>query len=393
MARLLSMIGVAGAKLLIILVFFGTMPAYGAATILTVRDVPVDATAASATAAREEALRQGQREALRLLVERMTPADAHPRLPQLTDADVASALAGFSVAEEKISPTRYLGRLTVNFRAGAVRQLLKSAGLAYADQAQRPVLLVPLYAIGDTAIPWGQDNPWRALWQRTPTTGALQPWVVVRGDEGDAAAIDQAALKAGDQSVLQQLAQRYDGTDGVVIANATVGTDALAYSASQAGATLAEGTIPLEPGASSGAASLTPLLARALAAISGALDARRGGIGAVDYGAVASIEVVAEVDGFETWADLLRRLREDPRIGRAEPKLFTRRGGTIDLGYFGALDAVASSLASRGVVLQTASQPARVSLATASAAAVPAAQPAPASAASGAVPGTPHGTQ
>lgn len=53
--------------------------------VYTVASVPVDATAANANAARDEARRDGEHRAYRMLLERLTLDADHARLPAATD--------------------------------------------------------------------------------------------------------------------------------------------------------------------------------------------------------------------------------------------------------------------------------------------------------------------
>jgi len=91
-----------------------------------VAEVPVDTTAASAEAAREIALDQGQLAALERLLRRLTLPEDHEHLPQLPIDAVTNLVSGFQVDDERVSPTRYRAKLTVDFRGEAVRELVSS---------------------------------------------------------------------------------------------------------------------------------------------------------------------------------------------------------------------------------------------------------------------------
>jgi hypothetical protein len=89
--------------------------------------VPVDATAGSATAARETARADGERRAYQILLQRLvSPADV-ARLPPANDAMLNDIVLGFEVANEHSSPVRYLADYTFHFRPDAVRRLLGQA--------------------------------------------------------------------------------------------------------------------------------------------------------------------------------------------------------------------------------------------------------------------------
>src|ERR1700735_2903165 len=65
-----------------------------------VAGVPVDATAKDAVTAREAAREEGQRTALRRLLERLTPRSDWSRLPAPNGADIAALVQDFEVSDE-----------------------------------------------------------------------------------------------------------------------------------------------------------------------------------------------------------------------------------------------------------------------------------------------------
>src|SRR6185369_3098212 len=99
-----SIVGVFHSRLLMLLalacVALSTVPANAQSLrdVYTVSGVPVDATAASSQIARDQAVSQGQRRAIRLLLERLALRRDHPRLPQVAPADLTNMVEGFEVS-------------------------------------------------------------------------------------------------------------------------------------------------------------------------------------------------------------------------------------------------------------------------------------------------------
>ena len=110
--------------------------------------IPVDASAADAVAAREQALVQGQVEGLRRLLRRLAPADAYGRLPVVGPAEIERYVQNFEIAEEQVASNRYLAQLTVGYQPDAVRELLQDHGLSYAERVSEPVVILPVYRTG-----------------------------------------------------------------------------------------------------------------------------------------------------------------------------------------------------------------------------------------------------
>jgi hypothetical protein len=89
------------------------------------RNIPAEATAADAVQAKERALAQGRRAAWQALA-----STAGLGGQQLSDAQIDDLVASIIVEEERLTATRYTGRITVNFAPDRVRALLAGRPLA-----------------------------------------------------------------------------------------------------------------------------------------------------------------------------------------------------------------------------------------------------------------------
>src|SRR5215469_13386824 len=123
-------------------------------SVYTVANVPVDATAASADAARDAARLQGEHQAYAILLVRLTRASDASRLPPANDSTLNDLIQGFEVANERHSTVRYLADYTFHFRPNAVRQLLRSAGVPFAETPSKPVVVLPVLDNGTATALW-----------------------------------------------------------------------------------------------------------------------------------------------------------------------------------------------------------------------------------------------
>ena len=192
-----------------------------AAEVFTVENVPLDATAASVTAAREAARVEGQRRALRMLFERLTLSSDRSRLPRVSDNALSDMIQGFEVAGERSSAVRYLAQYTYRFNPEAVRKLLRDANVPFAETQSKPVVVVAVWRDSERPILWDEPNPWRAAWGTKPLSQGLVPIVLPRGDINDATAIDAEGALNGDDGALRALAGRYKAGD-TLVAQATM---------------------------------------------------------------------------------------------------------------------------------------------------------------------------
>ena len=92
----------------------------------TQRGVPAEATAENGVIARERAFVAGRRAAW----ERIASAAGVTRT--LSDQQIESMVTSIIIEEERTSPTRYTGRITVNFNPGRVRAITGGAAAEFA---------------------------------------------------------------------------------------------------------------------------------------------------------------------------------------------------------------------------------------------------------------------
>jgi hypothetical protein len=138
------------------------------------RGVPAEATAENGVVARERALASGRRAAW----ERIASAAGVTR--SLTDAQIEAMVASIIIEEERTSPTRYSGRITVNFVPGRVRAV--TGGALAADPGRGggedtptrpPPPTAPIVSVEAVAL-YGSLNEWLELRRRLAATARLE---------------------------------------------------------------------------------------------------------------------------------------------------------------------------------------------------------------------------
>ncbi len=184
--------------------------------LFTISPVPVDITAENAIAARDHAIAEGEQRAFRMLIERLVQPEDRKNVPKVTTAKMNDLVQGFEVAHERRSGVRYLADYTVHFRGEAVRQLLRDAGISFAEVSSKPVLVLPVYTLNGNSLLWEDSNAWRNAWQNSNPGTGLVPVVRPLGQIEDLQAIDAGGATAGDDGKLLAIAQRYGNADVLV---------------------------------------------------------------------------------------------------------------------------------------------------------------------------------
>ena len=199
--------------------------AQGGVDIFTAVNLPVDVTAESALEAREKALRDGQRMALRRVLTRITLRSDHSSLPEPDDKAIEQMVATVAVANEKTSTVRYLAKLTIRFHRAAVRQLLRDAGIRFSETRAKPILVLPVLEKGAALSLFENSNIWRNAWAELDLAqDALMPLRLPLGDLMDITTITAQAALAGRDDLLKVIAHRYE-VNNILVAHAVLNID------------------------------------------------------------------------------------------------------------------------------------------------------------------------
>jgi Uncharacterized protein conserved in bacteria (DUF2066) len=310
------------------------------ANVFQVSGIPVDATAADAVAAREEALLQGQIEGLRRLLRRLVPAAEHGRLPAVGPGQIQSYVANFEIADERVSADRYLAQLTVGYEPDAVRELLQGAALPYAETVSMPIVVLPVYRAADGPKLWPEGNPWWQAWADNLDTERLLRLVLPLGDLQDMATATADGAIAGDTAALAALAARYGGEDVlVVIATprgfgnaAAAAPPALELEMRRRGI---EPANPPETVVARPEETLEELMAEAVIGLQDALDERWKSPNLLRYDQLGTMVVDIPIARLSDWVEISRGLQGLSEVDQVDVTMFARSSVRAQIHYIG----------------------------------------------------------
>ena len=321
------------------------------AEIFTI-SVPVDATAASATAARDAARLDGERRAFAALLERLTLAKDRGRLPAASDTTLNQVIIGFEVANEHRSTVRYLADYPVHFRPDTVEQRLRDRGVPFAETASKPVVVLPLLEVAGKPMLWDDPNPWREAWTSAKPPQGLVPLRVPLGEVEDVSAIDGAKADAGDDARLQALSANYDHAD-VLVTRATIRSDGRVEVSTTR-------FVPGSPGGEqSWSASYTAnpgesekdLLARAIAGTAAQVNDAWKQANMLDYSQTATLTVTVPADDLNSWLAVRQRLAATTAVRSSQLLSLDRHGARVELHYVGSPEQLRVGLAQNNLNL------------------------------------------
>lgn len=149
------------AILLMTLIFWTTN---GLAKMDFAAEINVDVTAENAVQAKEQAMRQAQREAFIEVVSKLTDAENVAKLQELTDDEIVHFVRSVGVGDEKTGGNKYVAVLTVQLDEALLRDYLAENDMIEAETAE--LLVIPVFKPVESYNPllWENDNLWRQSW-------------------------------------------------------------------------------------------------------------------------------------------------------------------------------------------------------------------------------------
>ena len=318
----------------------------------TIHDVQVDASAASSAQAREIAIANGEKQAIQRLFDGMVLKRDQPFLPNLDVSQIAALVDGVSVADEKVSRTRYLARLTVYFKVEDIRTLLQRAGIAFSETKAKPVLVLPVLETDGYATLWTNPNPWLSAWQAYDQTDSHVPFILPKGGAQEAASISAEDVITGNPDTIMKLADAYQ-IDDVYLAYGRLERDPYSGKVVMRALFLRFGTMPAVLGDDMVQAPMDAMPADRLPALMSSAvgttvedmkdDWKRQTL--VHYGAEVSLAATVPVATLADWVRVRRKLENTPVIRDVSVTSMTVHEARIAIKYLGNQQQLALALA------------------------------------------------
>jgi Uncharacterized protein conserved in bacteria (DUF2066) len=313
----------------------------------TIGGVDVDVTGADAIQARQQGIREAQRKAVKLLVERMVAPEDRARVPPVDNARLEGMIRGVEFASERTAANRYIGTLNVVFSAEPVNAWLREGGISVAETVARPALVIPLWKGKNGVEPLDDHNAWRDAWRGLDTAASAVPVTLVRGDQLDQNALSVEEAYVGDVAALSRLNERYH-TPTIIVAT-------LEGDKSSGALTVGGVRYDTQTGARSELPRMTVAdenqLADAAKKIHAKLDEDWRNIAVVRRDSQAGLDVVVPIRELSDWVQIRQRLGAIPAVKSVTVRSLESDRADLHLEYFGTEDQLQRTLAQAGLQL------------------------------------------
>jgi len=313
----------------------------------TIGGIAVDITAADAVQARQQGIRDAERQAVKKLVEQMVAPEDRAKVPPLDDQRLETLVRGIEFARERAASNHYEATLNVVFSAPPVKAWLGEAGIGVVETVARPALVVPLWKDKDGVEPLDDRNAWRDAWQGLDTSASAVPVTVVRGDQLDQNALSVEEAYVGDVSALSRLNDRYHVPTIIV---AIVEGD-------KTSGPLTVGGIryDTQTGARSDIAKFTvdgpKQLGDAARKMHDQIEQQWRSIATVNRDAPGALDVTVPISSLADWVQVRQRLGGVPAIKTVSVRTLESDHAEVHLDYFGTPEQLQQTLAQAGLIL------------------------------------------
>jgi hypothetical protein len=217
--------------LLFLLLAFPVMAEPPAATPEPVSDEPysvsgveVDVKGSSGVDARDKAFTDGGRKALKTLATRLSGVN-EPDLSGIDDNGISRLIKSFEVQTEKVSGSRYIGKLTFHFKPEATDLFLETRGLGvkasdgptgigapptYADAPTMRTVILPVVKQRANGILWEEKTSWARAWENYLSDNGDPNFVVPEGTMDDLSLISTTEALSGIPAPLMRIMRKYE---------------------------------------------------------------------------------------------------------------------------------------------------------------------------------------
>jgi Uncharacterized protein conserved in bacteria (DUF2066) len=290
--------------------------------------VPVDASAASASAAQTKAINGGRAKAWGELSHRVVPQKDWSKLPNLDDVALERLIRGYTVGDEKRSTTRYTARVTYIFNPAAVRHMLRVANIGVSEEQGTAILLVAM------APTYNASSAWAQAVARAKPSGAQFPLVTPVGDNVDQSALGPLHFADAGWNHVQPAASRVHANEAVLLqaTNPSAGHLYVHMRRVGPGRSLSLADIDVPVAAGTPAAKVYATAADlATAAIEDAWKTR----GTIDLNKKSRLVAEVHIESLEQWSNLLGRLATVPAISDVNVIAMNIGEGRLAISYTG----------------------------------------------------------
>ena len=300
--------------------------------------VPVDASAAAASVAQNNAINGGRMKAWSQLSHKLVPQKEWSKLPAMDDVGVEHLIRGYTVSGEKRSTTRYMAKVTYIFNPNAVRHVLRVANIGVSEQPSAAILLVAM------SSSYNADSTWAQAIAHTKISSAEVPLVTPIGDSVDQSTLGPLRFGSASWTQVQPSASRVHAGEAVLLLTSNPAASKMTVRLRQVGPgrtlPLSDIEVPIPAG--------TPpekIYATAAEQAENAIEDAWKSKATVDSNKRAKLVAEVRFDSLEQWNGMFSRLQAVPSVSDVTLVAMNTGEARVTLSYAGSPDQLRNAAA------------------------------------------------
>ncbi len=186
-------------------------------SLFIVENIEIDITARNAVIAQEQALKEAQEQAFKILASRMLEEQQAQNITIPDSLTISSLIKDYEVINEKISSVRYVGTYKFRFDEKEVKKFFSISGMNFTSESSHPLLVLPVLQSDGKNILWSEENIWMEAWSRASLPRALVPVEVPIGDLSDISDLSEDNILRYDRKKLDNMLKRYNAKEAAIM--------------------------------------------------------------------------------------------------------------------------------------------------------------------------------
>lgn len=175
----------------------------------TIKNIQVQSTGSSSSAAKESALKDGRKQAFHMMIQKMVDKKEQDRFESVDDQTIEFLIDSLQVVNEQMGPNSYKASVSFDFNKERMSDFLRNKAVPFVVPVHKTILILPVLSDGAKTYLFEKENIWFDLWKKHSFNQALMTFVVPNGDLADIGSLDPEDALIGANHKLLTLAQRY----------------------------------------------------------------------------------------------------------------------------------------------------------------------------------------
>jgi hypothetical protein len=175
----------------------------------TIKNIAIQSKGISSFVAKESALKDGRKQAFRIMIEKLVDKKDLDRFETTADQTIEFLIDSFQVLNEQMGPQSYKATVSFDFNKQRMEEFLRNKSVPFIVPIHKVILILPVMSAGAKTYLFEKENPWFKLWKHHSFNQALMTFVIPNGDLIDMNSLDAEDALIGANHKLITIAQRY----------------------------------------------------------------------------------------------------------------------------------------------------------------------------------------